>query len=135
MVLGVGSIAGHAFKHQPADGPSYAGLADAVRNVSAVTGACLMTRRQVFERVGGFDERLPVAFNDIDFCLKLRAEGLLVLYTPYATLYHHESATRGALHPPEDEELMKVRWHAALEDDPYYSPHLTREREDFSVGR
>ena len=93
----------------------------------------MMVRREVFERFGGFDERLRVAFNDIDFCLRLREAGLVVVYTPYASLHHHESVSRGTLHPPEDEELMKLRWHAALADDPYYSPHLTRDREDYSL--
>ena len=133
VVLGIGAVAGHAFKHLPADAPGYALLGHAVRDVSAVTGACMMTRREAFERVGGFDERLPVAYNDIDYCLKLRKAGYLVVYTPHATLIHHESATRGALDPPDDQALMKARWNDDLAGDPYYSPHLSREREDFAI--
>ena len=132
VVLGIG-VADHAFKRLPDEAPSYCRLAHAVRDVSAVTGACMMVRRETFERLGGFDERLRVAFNDIDFCLRARAEGLLVVYTPFATLIHHESLTRRALHPREDEALVRARWRVELLDDPYYSPHLTRERSDYSV--
>jgi O-antigen biosynthesis protein len=134
VVLGIGGVADHAFKHLERDEPGYASLGHVVRNVSAVTGACLMTRRASFERVGGFDERLPVAFNDIDYCLKLRSAGLSIVYTPFALLHHHESATRLSLHPPEDEALLKVRWHDELLDDPYYSPHLARDRLDYALG-
>jgi GT2 family glycosyltransferase len=133
VVLGIGAVAGHAFKHFPGDSTGYFGQGAAIRNVSAVTGACLMVRRDAFDEVGGFDERLRVAFNDIDFCLKLRARGYLNIYTPYATLVHHESATRKALHPPADEALMLERWRDVLANDPFYSPHLTREHEDYSI--
>jgi GT2 family glycosyltransferase len=132
VVLGIG-VADHCFKRLPDEAPSYCWLAHAVRDVSAVTGACMMVRRETFVRLGGFDERLRVAFNDIDFCLRARAQGFLVVYTPFATLIHHESVSRRALHPPEDEALMWARWRATLLDDPYYSPHLTRERTDYSV--
>jgi GT2 family glycosyltransferase/uncharacterized coiled-coil protein SlyX len=133
VVLGIGGAANHAFRRLPREDPGYFGLAQVVRNVSAVTGACMMVRREVFDQMGGFDERLPVAFNDIDFCLKLRKAGYLIVYTPFAELYHHESATRRSLHPPEDEALLRNRWCEELLDDPYYSPNLTRGREDFSI--
>jgi len=133
VVLGIGPVASHAFKYLPDGEPGYAWLGHVVRDVSAVTGACMMTRKDLFARTGGFDERLPVAFNDVDYCLRLREEGLLVVYTPLARLYHHESMTRRDLHPPEDEALMKARWSCALRDDPYYSPHLSREREDYGL--
>jgi GT2 family glycosyltransferase len=93
----------------------------------------MMVRRDVVERLGGFDERLGVAFNDVDFCLRARAAGYLVVYTPFAVLFHYESTTRGVLHPPADEAVMKARWREALDRDPYYSPNLTREREDWSI--
>jgi GT2 family glycosyltransferase len=134
VVLGIGGVADHAFKHLPGDAPGYASLGHVVRDVSAVTGACLMTRREVFARVGGFDERLPVAFNDIDYCLKVGRAGLSVVYTPYALLHHHESATRKSVHPPEDEALLRTRWHDVLDDDPFYSPHLARDRLDYALG-
>jgi GT2 family glycosyltransferase len=133
VVLGIASTAGHAFHLLPADAPGYASLGHVVRNVSAVTGACMMVPRDVFARAGGFDERLPIAYNDVDFCLRIRKAGNLVVYTPYATLYHHESATRQGLHPFEDEALFRVRWRRELLDDPYYSTHLTRDRGDFSI--
>jgi GT2 family glycosyltransferase len=132
IALGIG-VAGHVFRRLPGDAPGYHGLALAVRDVSAVTGACLMVSRRVFDEVGGFDERLPVAFNDIDFCLRLRSRRLAVVWTPHARLLHHESATRGLLHPPAAEALMWERWGAILAQDPYYSPHLTRSREDYGV--
>jgi GT2 family glycosyltransferase len=134
VVLGIGSAAGHGFKYLPEDDPGYASLAHAIRDVSAVTGACMMVPRARFDEVGGFEEQMPVAYNDIDFCLKLRRAGHLVVYTPYATLLHHESATRRYEHPAEDEVLLKVRWRDELLHDPYYSPHLTRDREDYSIA-
>lgn len=133
VVLGVGGLAGHAFKYLPGDEPGYLSLGAVVRNVSAVTGACLMTRRDVFDGVGGFDERLPVAYNDIDFCLRVLEAGKLVVYTPFARLYHYESATRGPSHPKEADEFMWSRWGDVLRDDPYYSPNLTRRREDYGL--
>jgi GT2 family glycosyltransferase len=133
VVLGIG-VAEHAFKHLPRDAPGRGGLPHAIRDVSAVTGACMMVRREVFERVGGFDEGFPVAYNDVDFCLRLRQAGLLVVYTPCAELYHHESVTRGPAHPPEDEARMWRRWRPVLVDDPYYSPHLSRDRADWSLA-
>ncbi|MBV8196405.1 MAG: glycosyltransferase family 2 protein [Candidatus Dormibacteraeota bacterium] len=81
-----------------------------VRDVSAVTGACLMTRREVFESVGGFDESLAVAFNDVDYCFRVRAAGKRIIFTPLAELVHHESASRGALHPEADEARFVQRW-------------------------
>jgi GT2 family glycosyltransferase len=135
VVLGIGGVAGHAFKLLGGDEPGYLGLASVTREVGAVTGACMMSSRAAFEVVGGFDERFRVAFNDVDYCIRLRERGLRVVYTPHALLHHHEQATRGALHPPEDEARLRTTWHAALALDPFYSPHLTHEREDFSVRR
>jgi GT2 family glycosyltransferase len=99
-----------------------------------VTGACMMVRRRVFEEVGGFDERIRVAFNDVDLCLRIRERGYLIVYTPGATLIHHESASRKALHPAEDEHLVRERWAGVLErGDQYYNPNLTRWREDYGL--
>ena len=106
------------------------------RNYSAVTGACLLTRREVFEEIGGFDEeRLPVAFNDVDLCLKMRRAGYLIVYTPFAKLYHHESASRRRSVEALETEVMRERWPEYLERDPYYNPNLSRERADFSLGK
>jgi GT2 family glycosyltransferase/SAM-dependent methyltransferase len=136
VVLGIGGVAGHAFKHVPSGAPNYFDLADVVRNCSAVTAACMMVPRRVFEEVDGFDERFRVAFNDIDLCLRIRQRGYLIVYSPLALLYHYESASRGKLHPPEDEELMWRLWGQTIRaGDPYYSPNLTQSREDWSLPR
>ncbi len=134
VVLGVGGVAGHAFKYSSDNVQTYFGFSHRVRNCSAVTAACMMVSRRAFEEVGGFNARLRVAFNDVDFCLRLRQRGYLIVYTPLALLYHHESATRGRLHPPEDEELFLSLWGETTErGDPYYNPNLTLFREDWSL--
>lgn len=122
IALGIGGIAGHPgrFARQ---------LPEVVRDVSAVTAACLMMRREVFDDVGGFDEALPVNSNDVDLCLRLRSRGLLVVYTPHAVVRHYESQTRGARATADDHWLMSRRWRDALLDDPYYSPNLDRREE------
>lgn len=136
VVLGIGGVANHAFRYLPGGTPNSFGFADAVRNCSAVTAACMMVPRRVFEAVGGFDERFRVAFNDVDLCLRIRQSGYLIVYTPFALLYHHEGASRGKLHPSEDEELMWRLWGQAIRaGDPYYSPNLTLSREDWSLPR
>ncbi|MGI8891038.1 MAG: glycosyltransferase family 2 protein [Chthoniobacterales bacterium] len=136
VVLGVGGIAEHAFRHFPADAPGVSRQLQVTRNYSSVTGACLMTRREVFEEVGGFDEeRLPVTFSDVDLCLKMRRAGYLIVYTPFAKLYHHESATRRRSVEALETEVMRERWPEYLERDPYYNPNLSRERADFSLGK
>src|SRR5437867_1895575 len=94
LVLGVGGVADHAFKGLPGDSFTYFGFPDVVRNCSAITAACMLVPRRAFEEVKGFDERLQVALNDIDPCLRLRQRGYLIVYTPFALLYHHDSATR-----------------------------------------
>ena len=94
-----------------------------------------MTQRQVFDELGGFDEGFAVAFNDIDLCLRMRRRGYLIVYTPLALLYHHESASRGNLHPPADERMMADRWRKMLRSgDPYYNPNLTLDGEDWSLA-
>jgi GT2 family glycosyltransferase len=136
VVLGVGGIAEHAFRHFPADAPGVSRQLQVTRNYSSVTGACLLTRREVFEEVGGFDEeRLPVTFNDVDLCLKMRRAGYLIVYTPFAKLYHHESASRRRSVEALETEVMRERWPEYLERDPYYNPNLSRERADFSLGK
>ena len=136
VVLGVGGIAEHAFRHFPADAPGVSRQLQVTRNYSSVTGACLLTRREVFEEVGGFDEeRLPVTFSDVDLCLKMRRAGYLVVYTPFAKLYHHESASRRRSVEALETEVMRERWPEYLERDPYYNPNLSRERADFSLGK
>lgn len=135
VVLGVGGVADHAFKGLPADAFTYFSLGSVVRNCSAVTAACMMMPRRVFEEVKGFDERLAVALNDVDLCLRLRQRGYLIVYTPFALLYHHESGTRGGLSPPKEEDLVWTLWGDVIRrGDPYYNPNLTLSRTDWSLG-
>lgn len=136
IVMGVGGIAEHAFRGLPAEAPGVCRQLQATRNYSAVTGACLLTRREVFDEVGGFDEeQLPVTFSDVDLCLKMRRAGYRVVYVPFARLYHHESATRRPAVEPLETEVMRERWADVLAHDPYYNPNLSRERADFSLGK
>jgi GT2 family glycosyltransferase/SAM-dependent methyltransferase len=135
LVLGVGGVADHAFKGLPGNSFTYFAFASVVRNVSAVTAACMMVPRAAFEEVKGFDERLQVALNDVDLCLRLRQRGYLIVYTPHALLYHHESGTRGGLHPPGDEELVWTVWGDLIrKGDPYYNPNLTLTLTDWSLA-
>ena len=134
IILGAGGAASHA--HCGVDGFSDAGYLNypsTIRNYNAVTGACLMIRRDVFLNSGGFDEdRFPVSYNDVDLCLRLRKRGYLIVYTPYATLYHHESATRGKRQYPREEASLRARWQSDLVSDCYYNPNLSADGE-FSV--
>jgi GT2 family glycosyltransferase len=140
IILGLGGVAGHAHRFAGGDERGYLERLRALQNVSAVTAACLMVRREVFDQVGGLDQSLTVAFNDVDFCLKVRAAGYLNLWTPFATLLHHESVSRGHDVTPakarrfaDEYAAMQRRWGEQLLYDPYYSPHLTYDREDFSI--
>ncbi len=136
VVMGIYDNCGHAFKGLEGNVSHYFDFPDVIRNVSAVTGACLMTRSSVFWQAGGFDETaFAVAFNDVDLCLKIGRLGYRVLYTPHAVLYHHEafSKTSKDLIPhPEEVGRMRSRWEHVITDDPYYNPNLTRNDEDFS---
>jgi GT2 family glycosyltransferase len=134
VVVGVAGGAVHAFRRWPGEPDRSVRLADLVRNCSAVTAACLMVPRHVFEEVNGFDESLRVAFNDVDLCLRIRARGRRIVYTPRALLIHWEGATRGRLHPVEDQRLFQERWAAVIaRGDPYYHPALTDLRDDWSL--
>ena len=141
VILGIGGIAGHAHKHLPSAAPGYFSRAQLTQDLSAVTAACLVVRRSTFLDVGGLDEGLPVAFNDIDFCLRLRQSGLRNLWTPYATLLHHESKSRGAEDTRQkrarflrESATMEERWGASLRQDPAYNPNLTLDAENFSLA-
>jgi GT2 family glycosyltransferase len=141
VILGIGGVAGHAHKHLDGGEHGYFGRLQLVQNLSAVTGACMMVRRAVFDAVGGFDaERLPVSFNDVDFCLRVREAGYRNLWTPEAELCHRESASRGADEAPhqraraaEEQAWMRRRWGRRLRRDPAYNPNLSLEHEDFSL--
>jgi len=142
VILGIGGVAGHSHKYFPRDSDGYMGRLKIVQNLSAVTGACMMIRKEVFEEVFGFDKGFKVAFGDVDLCMKIRQKGYLIVFTPYAELYHHESLTRGYEDTPEKQKrfaheiaLFKEKWGHILEKgDPYYSPNLTLNKEDFSIN-
>ncbi|MBP7142134.1 MAG: glycosyltransferase [Opitutaceae bacterium] len=141
VIVGLGGVAGHGFRDFPRGTEGRFNRARLVQNYSSVTAACLVVRRAVFEQVGGLDEELAVAFNDIDFCLKVRKAGHLNLWTPFAECYHHESASRGAEDTPEkherfrrEVETMLQRWKAQIAHDPAYNPNLTLELTDFSLA-
>ena len=139
VIIGIGSVAGHSHKYFEKNEPGYFSRLSLVQNLSAVTAACLMTKKEVFEEVKGLDEKFAVAFNDIDYCMKVRKEGHLVVWTPCTEMYHHESKSRGAEDTPEKIERFKKevsrfekKWGLWLED-PYYNKNLTLDKEDFSL--
>jgi O-antigen biosynthesis protein len=135
VLLGVGGVANHAFRGFPCDHPGHMGLASVVRDVSAVTFACAVMRRDIWDACRGLDEHnLPVGFNDVDFCLRAREAGYRILYTPHATLLHHESATRGAHNATVGEAYMYRRWAREIAQDPFYNPNLTRHAEDYGIA-
>ncbi|MDE5101871.1 MAG: tetratricopeptide repeat protein [Trichodesmium sp. St19_bin2] len=140
VVLGMRSVADHSHRGFSPTDAGYKGQIISVNNYSAVTAACLMCRREVFEQVGGFDEELAVAFNDVDLCLKIIYKGYRNIYLPHAVLYHHESKSRGVENTGEKQlrfqqeiQNMKQRWKDLIDEDPCYHPHLTRQQEDFSL--
>ncbi len=140
VVLGVGGVAGHIYLGFPADFPGYFSNVVGMNNLSAVTGACLMCRREVFESVGRFDEELAIAYNDVDLCLKIVEQGYQNIYVPHVSLYHHESKSRGYEDTTEkkarlqkEADTLSKKWQKFIDNDPCYSPHLTRNRQDFSI--
>ncbi|HLX86968.1 MAG TPA: hypothetical protein VKR22_00700, partial [Acidimicrobiales bacterium] len=127
IVLGLDGVAGHLFQGLPGARMGYFAWDRVVRPYSAVTGACLMTRRSVFADLGGFDEALQTSLNDVDYCLRLIETGRLVLYTPHAELVHHGSVSRGVSLSRGDARHFVTKWGLdRLRDDPYYSPNLSR---------
>jgi GT2 family glycosyltransferase len=137
----VAGLAGHAHLGRKRGDHGYFSRASLIQSLSAVTAACLCVRRKVFEEVGGFDETLAVAFNDVDLCLRIGAAGYRNLYTPYAELYHHESASRGYEDTPEkmkrfqkEADILRARWMPVLMSDPYYNPNLTLSGDPFTLA-
>jgi GT2 family glycosyltransferase/2-polyprenyl-3-methyl-5-hydroxy-6-metoxy-1,4-benzoquinol methylase len=135
VIAGLFGVAGHVFKQFAGEASGYFGRAQLLQNLSICTAACLAIRKSTYLKVGGLDEEnLHIAFNDVDFCLRVMRAGFRNLYTPHAVLYHHESATRGYEDTPEKQErfqreveFMKARWGSALETDPAYNPNLSLE--------
>ena len=141
LVIGIGGSAGHSHKYLPRGNSGYFGRAALPQAMSGVTAAVLLIRKTIYQEVGGLEETLQVAFNDVDFCLKVEQKGYRNVWTPYAEFIHHESATRGYETTPEkqlrmdaEKALLRQRWGRRLSFDPYYSPNLTQEHEDFSLA-
>lgn len=140
VTIGVLTLAGHNFKHSQRGNPGYFGRAGYQQNISAVTAACLMIKASIYTEINGLDESFEVAFNDIDFCMRIRKAGYVNIFTPFAELYHYESISRGDDVSPEkrkrfvsEVERFQKRWKLELEQgDPYYNPNLTLDKEDFS---
>lgn len=140
--IGIKMLAGHYFRGFPGDSDGYYGRLKYAQNVSAVTGACMMVSRRVYEAMDGLDESFSVVFNDVDFCLRIRKAGYLIVWTPWAELTHYESRSRGSDEDTPEKRKFFVRetnrflrrwWKALDKGDPYYNVNLTRWREDFSL--
>ncbi|MGZ8423316.1 MAG: glycosyltransferase family 2 protein, partial [Nitrospira sp.] len=124
-----------AFRHVPNHEWGYHGLAHLTRNCSAVTAACMLVPRPLFQQVRGFDSTLPVEYNDVDLCLRIRREGHRIVYAPDAVLCHYESATRKGTRCRPDEERVRQIWGELIrKGDPYYNVNLTRDREDWGLN-
>ncbi len=142
VILGIGGVAGHSHKYFSSEHTGYFRRLKVVSNYTAVTAACLMIRKKIFIEVGGLEENLQVAFNDVDFCLKVWSAGYRNIWLPHVKLYHYESKSRGLEDTPEKQmrfkgeiEIMRRRWGDILDRDPCYNPNLTMDKEDFSLGK
>lgn len=141
VVLGIGGVAGHSHKYFPKNHPGYFKRLSIIQNYSAVTAACLAVKKSIFDEVGGLNEKnLAIAFNDVDFCLRVQELGYRNLWTPYAEMIHHESVSRGGEDTPEKQarfanevDYMKQAWGEQLMSDPCYSSWLSLDREDFTL--
>ena len=141
VVLGAGGVAGHAHAGLRRGEPGYFARAHLAQDVSAVTTACALVRREAYLQVGGFDENLAVTFNDVDFCLRLRKAGYRIVWTPYADLIHHESASRGfedsapkQVRFRAEVDYMKSKWGDTLQRDPFYNPNLSLDENLFTLA-
>ena len=141
VAVGLHGAAGHLHQFLPCDSPGYMNRLQVPHNVSAVTGACLLMPRTVFERVGGFDEEFALAYNDVDLCLKAVRAGYRSVWTPDAVLVHHESKTRGEDDTPAkrrrlllEVDRLRAKWAEVFRDgDPYFGPHFRLDRTDFCL--
>ncbi|HXP51184.1 MAG TPA: glycosyl transferase, family 2, partial [Bacteroidia bacterium] len=140
VIIGLGGVAGHIHKNAPRKDPGYFGKLILPQNLSAVTAACMLMRKEVFDEVKGLNEKdLTVAFNDIDICLKIREKGYQVIWTPYAELYHLESVSRGVDTTPDkierfkkEIEYMMITWKTDEFNDPYHNPNLSDAFETYT---
>lgn len=133
VVLGIRGVAGHWLRRFPGHSRGYFNSLFRTRNFSAVTAACVLFRRDVFESVGGFDENLPYAFNDVDFCLRIRSAGYRIAWVPDAELYHYETVTRPLELDPREVRYLKKKWGNVLMNDPYYNVNLGLDSEALSL--
>jgi GT2 family glycosyltransferase len=132
VVLGVGGVADHPYRFVPRGDPGYFGRALLEQDVSCVTAACAMMSASLFADIGGYDEQLAVAFNDVDLCVRIRERGRRIIFTPDVEMTHHESASLGAHNSPERQEqfgrevaYIKSKWGGVLAEDPFYNPNLS----------
>jgi GT2 family glycosyltransferase/glycosyltransferase involved in cell wall biosynthesis len=131
-VLGANQGSAHVYHSYPGDFVGYNGFTHVIRNYSAVTGACLATRKSVLAQVGGFDESFAIDFNDIDLCLRIIGAGYRIVYTPYASLFHFEGASaKRAVHNPDERRRFIAKWAHQVANDPYFNPNFSRTRYDF----
>ncbi len=140
VIVGIGSawepgVAMHSHQFFSSDSPGYAGALMVTTNYSAVTAACMLFRKSLFEELGGLEEEnLPIQFNDVELCLRMRDRGYYIVYTPYAELYHHESVSRGYFSGDRTENLyMRERWGEVMDKDPYFNPNFSRAYGDFNL--
>ena len=134
-VIGVNNGTAHIYHSYPGDFVGYNGFTHLIRNYSAVTGACLATRKSVISQVGGFDESFAIDFNDIDLCLRIVESGYRIVYTPYCTLFHFEGASAKRVTQNADERRRFVaRWTRYMENDPYFNPNFSKNRFDFTIS-
>ncbi|MBR3133516.1 MAG: glycosyltransferase [Clostridia bacterium] len=141
IIVGIGGVAGHVFKNLPESAHGYFSKESMIQNMSAVTAACIMTRKSIYDEVGYMDEKFKVAFNDVDFCLKIREKGKLIVYNPYVQFIHYESKSRGYEDTPEKIERFKAeidrfkrKWNNILENgDPYYNINLRLDNDQCDI--
>jgi len=141
VICGIGGVANHPHRHYSIESTGYFNRLAVVANYSAVTGACLMVQRKLWDSVNGFDENLAIAFNDIDFCFKLSEKGFRHVVVPQVIFYHYESKTRGLEDSHEKQQRLQQeqaylcqRWQDRIQSDPFYNQHLTPYKEDFSLN-
>jgi hypothetical protein len=141
VILGADGVAAHAHVDLQRGDPGYFARAHLAQDISAVTAACAVVKRDAYLQVGGFDENLAVTFNDVDFCLRLREAGYRIIWTPYAELIHHESASRGFDNSAPKQvrflaevDYMKSKWGDILQRDPFYNPNLSLDENLFTLA-
>lgn len=141
VIIGLGGVGGHLFRELPKDIRGYFARDSFVQNLSAVTAACIFSRREIYEEVGYMDEKFAVAFNDIDFCLKIREKGYFIVYNPYVELTHYESKSRGYEDTPEkmkrfqgEIKRFQEKWNDILQKgDPYFNKNFSLDTESYKI--